>query len=375
MPRFIDIEPIKSAYLEKMGFLWHRDVDGEYIVKEKLLLLTPEEVYAYERATNELYKMYETAAEYVIEHNLFESLDIPTHLIKGIQESWKSERDNHLYGRFDLSGGIDTQEIKLIEFNADTPTLLLETALIQWMLLEQSNIQNKAQFNAIYEAISKKIKKIVASESEEFSRLLFSAVKGIDEERETVKLLQKMAKDAGLCTHFSYLEDISIDATSVKDEIDNSYDFFFKLYPWEDMQAFSEKLSTKILNPLYTLLYQSKGLLVILYELFPDSPYLLEASFEPLYAKKYVKKRMFGREGANIDIVGSSGALLNTRDGEYAHYKAVYQEYVSFVQDEKRVHYQAGVFYSDGACGVGFRRGAEILDDMSQFVGHCVEGK
>jgi len=81
---------------------------------------------------------------------------------------------------------------------------------------------------------------------------------------------------------------------------------------------------------------------------------------------------MFGREGANIDIVDESGEIVNSTDGIYDEYKAVYQEYTPFVQDEQKNYYQAGVFYSDGACGLGFRRGAEILDDMSQFIGHIV---
>ena len=34
----------------------------------------------------------------------------------------------HLYGRFDLSGGLDGKPIKLIEFNADTATCIPETA-------------------------------------------------------------------------------------------------------------------------------------------------------------------------------------------------------------------------------------------------------
>ena len=53
----------------------------------------------------------------------------------------------------------------------------------------------------------------------------------------------------------------------------------------------------------------------------------------------------------------------------------MYQEYVEFVRDDEGLYYQAGVFYSDGACGIGFRRGAEILDDMSEFVAHLVESR
>ncbi len=230
------------------------------------------------------------------------------------------------------------------------------------MMLKFNDSLNAKQFNTIYEAISLKFEHISKQKKGTFSRFLFSSVEGIEEESVTVKLLQNMAKDRGLLTNFEYLEDV--------DE-KNSYDFWFKLYPWEDMENFTQNTTTSMLNPAYTLLYQSKGMLAILYKLFPDSPYLLETAFTPIKSK-YVKKRMFGREGANIDIVDEDGSVVNSTDGIYDEYKAVYQEYTAFTQDEEKNYYQAGVFYSDGACGIGFRRGREILDDMSQFIGHVV---
>lgn len=371
MLEFVKIQGIKQAHLDHMGFTWHKDKDGEYIVRDKLLKLTQKEADAYANAADEIYKMYEAGAEHVIKNNLFEALDIPPSLVETIKKSWRDERDNHLYGRFDLSGGLDGENIKLIEFNADTPTLLLETAVIQWMILEYAKLENPKQFNAVYESISKKFQKISLSKKANFSKFLFSSIKNVDEESETTKLLQNMAKDAGLLTQFSYLEEIGFMDYEVVDEFENSYDFWFKLYPWEEMLEPQVGLTSSILNPAFTLLYQSKGMLAILCELFADSPYLLKTSFTPIQ-EKYVKKRMFGREGANIDIV-ENGKVLKRTDGIYEEYKAIYQEYVSFVKDEESYHYQAGVFYSDGACGLGFRRGAEILDDMSQFIGHIIK--
>ena len=361
MPSFQSIAPIADELLEKVGFSWHHDGEEEYLVKEKLIEIKKEEAEAYANTTEELYGMYEKGAEYVIEHELFEALDIPQALIPQIKKSWQEDKDKHLYGRFDLSGGIDSKPIKLIEFNADTATLLFESCVVQAMLFEYNNLQKSEQFNKIYEAISAKFAKIAKSKKAAFSPFVFASVEGIAEEEVTTKLLEKMAKDAGLLTTYSTLEDIDLNA---------EYDFFFKLYPWEDMEEFRANAKTTMLNPAYTLLYQSKGMLAILYKLFPESPYLLETSFEPL-EKKYVRKRMFGREGANIEIVENNKALLST-DGEYEQYKSVYQEYTPFVRDEAGLYYQAGVFYSDYACGLGFRRGREILDNMSQYLGHII---
>jgi glutathionylspermidine synthase len=60
-------------------------------------------------------------------------------------------------------------------------------------------------------------------------------------------------------------------------------------------------------------------------------------------------------------------------DGVYENTKAIYQEYYEFPQDEQKNYYQAGVFYAYGSCGLGFRKGGKILDNMSKFVAHIVE--
>ena len=127
-----------------------------------------------------------------------------------------------------------------------------------------------------------------------------------------------------------------------------------------------------ILNPAYTLLFQSKGMMKILYDLFPDSPYLLKTSFEPLKGTSYVEKRMFGREGANVRIVDAAGTTLESNDGPYGNFKPIYQEYVEFPKDSAGNSYQAGIFFAYEACGLGFRRGGKILGNMSKFVGHIL---
>ncbi len=385
MPKLRSIKPLDVSLLNNIGFDWHTDSDGEYFAADELLEITTKEAKAYANAANTLYAMYEEAAEYVIRHNLFDELDIPSNIIELIKHSWQHERNHHIYSRFDLAGGIDGLPIKLIEFNADTPTLLFETAIVQWMMLKYNDMENEQQFNNIYQAIVRKIKTLPAKEGEQLSRFLFSSVDKIIEEEATTQLLQKMAADAGGIANFAYMKDVHFNDKQILDQWENRYDYWFKLYPWEDICHFHPELlelltSTKaqrksaILNPAYTLLHQSKGMLKILYDLFPNSPYLLKTSFEPL-KEKYVKKPTFGREGANIDIVDKSKQLLLSTPGPYDGFKPVYQAYMPFPKDSKGNHYQAGVFFSDEACGVGFRRGSEILDDMSQFVGHVLKSE
>ena len=385
------VNPLDDKTLEELGFSWHTDSDGSKYVSDSLVEITQTQAEAYYDAANEIYDMYVEAAEHVIQNNLFFDLGIPFNLVDAIKKSWESDVHWHIYGRFDLAGGIDGQDIKLIEFNADTPTGLLETALLQWAILKHNNMNEEKQFNNVYEAIGNNFKRLITlfDDVENFDerydgwKILFSSMSNNDEEEATTKLLQQMAGEAGFNTSFEFLENTHFDENGIFDANDDSYEYWFKLYPWEDIAIDEPELATTltnimqnqnaiILNPAYTLLFQSKGMMKILCDLFPDSPYLLKTSFEPLKGVKQVEKTVFGREGANAKIIEANGKVSEQTDGPYGNYKKVYQEYVEFPKDESGVKYQAGVFFAYEACGVSFRKGSEIMDNMSKFVGHVI---
>ncbi len=385
------INPINDTTLEEISFAWHTDSDESKYVADELVIVTDHEAEAYYECVNELYDMYATAAQHVIDNNLFFELGIPFNLIDTIKKSWDNDVHWHLYGRFDLAGGIDGKPIKLIEFNADTPTSLFETAILQWAILKHNNMDEERQFNNIYEAISENFRRLVTlfDEPSEFEKhydgwkILFSSVSGNTEEEQTVRLLQQMAIDAGFETGFEPLGGVKFDEEGIYDSNEIPYEYWFKLFPWEDIAIDENELAVLlttimnnqkaiILNPAYTLLFQSKGMLKILCDLFPESPYLLKTSYEPLQGVSCVEKRMFGREGANVKILDASGNVLEANDGPYGNFKPIYQEYVEFPKDAKGNSYQAGVFFAYEACGLGFRRGGKILNNMSKFVGHVL---
>ena len=387
------LKPLTNEYLESIGFSWHTDIDETSYISDSIVSITKEEAQNFYDATNELYDMYCEAGQHVIDNNLFHELDIPFNLVQIIKDSWEDDVHWHLYGRFDLAGGLDDKPIKLIEFNADTPTSLFETSIIQWAMLKFNGYEESSQFNSLYEALKDNFKRFVTLESdiENFDeyydklkwKILFSSIKGNDEEEHTVKLLQHIATEAGYDTKFAYIDDVEFSDDGISND-DNLFEFWFKLIPWEDIAIdegelaviLSDIIANKkaiIFNPAYTLLFQSKGMLKILWDMYPNHPLLLETSFEPLENKKQVEKMCFGREGANVAIVNSDNSLDIKTDGEYENFKPIYQEYVEFPQDEDGQYYQAGVFYAYEACGLGFRKGGKILDNMSKFVGHIVE--
>ncbi len=383
------VQAIPQTVLEDIGMTWHTDTDGSSYLVPELVNVSETEAQAFYDASNALYDLFVEAAEHVISEKRYAELGIDPTLIPLIEDSWDRD-DWHLYGRFDLAGGLNGKPIKLIEFNADTPTSLYETAILQWALLKANDMDESAQFNNIHEMLKDNFRRLITQDQSDFAtsykseKFLFSSIAGLDEDERTVRYLQHVAHEAGLFTDFCFLDEAGfLENQGVFNRDQQRADFWFKLFPWEDIasdepelvsifQSFSQLNSTSIVNPAYTLMFQSKGLLPILSELFPNSPYLLPASFEPLEGIAQVEKKLFGREGQNTRITDESGAVITETQGEYAHHPSIYQAYEELPVDNDGNAYQAGVFYAYEACGLGFRRGAKILDNMSKFVGHHI---
>lgn len=386
------INPLDNGYLESIGFGWHTDLDGSRYIADELVSITDDEAEKFYEAANELYDMYVAAAKYVIDNDLFHELGIPFNLVNIIKASWENDVHWHIYGRFDLAGGIDGKPIKLIEFNADTPTSLFETAIIQWAMLKFNNINEAKQFNNLYEALVENFKRLITLEEDtskfdeyyEGWKILFSSIAGNNEDENTTRLLEAAARDAGFECGFAFVDEVGFDDDEGIFWNEKNWEYWFKLIPWEmiaidesDLALIIKNIINNqkaiILNPAYTLLFQSKGIMKILWDLYPNHPLLLQSSFEPLDGKKQVKKPFLAREGANVSIINSDGNIEAQNGGEYDNGKFLYQEFAEFAKDSNGDSYQAGVFFAFEGCALGFRKGKDIIDNYSKFVGHIIE--
>ncbi|WP_096025042.1 glutathionylspermidine synthase family protein [Campylobacter lanienae] len=386
------INPLDNGYLESIGFGWHTDLDGSRYITDELVSITDDEAEKFYEAANELYDMYVAAAEYVIDNDLFHELGIPFNLVDIIKASWENDVHWHIYGRFDLAGGIDGKPIKLIEFNADTPTSVFETAIIQWAMLKFNNLNEAKQFNDLYEALVENFKRLVTLEEDtsrfdeyyEGWKILFSSIAGSNEDENTTRLLEAAARDAGFICDFAFVDEVGFDDEGGIFWNEKNWEYWFKLIPWEmiaidesDLALIIKNIINNqkaiILNPAYTLLFQSKGIMKILWDLYPNHPLLLESSYQPLSGKKQVKKPFLAREGANVSIINSNGSIEAQNGGEYDNGKFLYQEFANFAKDDNGDSYQAGVFFAFEGCALGFRKGKDIIDNYSKFVGHIIE--
>ncbi len=383
---------LDDKYLESIGFGWHTDSDGSKYISDELVVVSEVEAMQYYEASNELYDMFVEAGDYVIENDLLHEIGIPFNLHELVRLSWENDVHWHLYGRFDFAGGLDGVPLKLLEFNADTPTMLLETAIIQWAILKKNGLDETRQFNNIHESLVANFQRLVTLEesTDKFDeyyegwKILFTCIRGSIEEETTTKYLQLIAQEAGFETEFAFIDEVEFDEEGVYYN-DVEFEYLFMLIPWEDIAIQEGDLANIltqivknqkaiILNPAYTLMFQSKAMMKILWDMFKNHPLLLETSFEPLNGKTFVKKPIFGREGDNVQIIDENGKVIDEHDGEYANQKFIYQEFAQLNKDDKGNYYQPSVFFAFEGCGLGFRReNGLIMDNLSKFVGHIIK--
>ena len=289
--------------VESQGMFYHTADGVPYWDESAYYELTPGQIDTLEKATYALDQMCMTAVEHVLAGNLLDKFLIPPEYHQYIRDSWEQD-EYSVYGRFDLAYD-GSGDPKLLEYNADTPTALLEASVIQWHWLKDS-FPHSDQFNSIHERLLE-VWKVLGRERP--GTMYFTSLSGCVEDYMTVSYLRDVAIQAGCRTAHVHVEDIGWNAGrgAFTDKDEKPILNCFKLYPWEWMQRdqfgpYLLESRCRWLEPPWKAILSNKAILPVLWELFPQNPYLLEASFEPLPHGDYVRKPIFGREGANFQV-------------------------------------------------------------------------
>ncbi|MEU5421517.1 glutathionylspermidine synthase family protein [Streptomyces sp. NPDC020799] len=345
------------------------------------------EVEALEAVVAELHEMCLAAAAHIVDRGRFAELGITDGRLAGlVAESWR-RRDElpSVYGRFDLrydGHGPAT----MLEYNADTPTSLVEAASAQWFWMED-RFPDGDQWNSLHE-------RLVAAWRRQADLLppgaplhfAHSAGDEIGEDLITVAYLRETAGQAGIDTRAISMEDIGWDPLSGR-FVDERYAFIracFKLYPWEwlatdpfgghaldTLDNGGGTGSTLWIEPAWKMLLSNKALLAVLWELFPGHPNLLPAYLdgprELAAGRGYVAKPLLGREGAGV-TVHPPGAAPHT-PGEPCCFQAL-----APLPDFDGNHVVLGAWTVDGEpAGLGIRESAGLITDgYARFLPHVI---
>ncbi|HZH98549.1 MAG TPA: glutathionylspermidine synthase family protein [Fimbriimonadaceae bacterium] len=363
--------------VESLGLLFHTNVDGTPYWNEcAYYTFSAAEVEVLERASNDLWEKCLAAVEHVIQNDRFGELAIPVEAKPAIVHSWEGDVPS-IYGRFDLAyNGIDPP--KLLEFNADTPTSLLEAAAIQWHWLQDLYPQAD-QFNSIWEALVEKWRELKDGRHLQGAMLHFCHDANT-EDLMTATVLRDSAEEAGLATKGLLITEVGWHSQNrwFVDKDDFRIQTAFKLYPWEWMlqdefgkHAMEIHDQMQWIEPAWKMILSNKGILAILWELFPEHPNLLPAYIgRSRDLQEYVQKPLLSREGANVTIK-RHGSIQRT-SGDYGYEGVVYQQFFELPSFEgNRPVLGSWIVTDHGCCGLGIRESdGPVTDNLSRFVPH-----
>ncbi|CAN5593330.1 glutathionylspermidine synthase family protein [soil metagenome] len=368
----LDPRPNWQKRVEQYGLHFHTLKDEPYWDESACYHFTPFEIDTIERATYALNEMCLAAVQHVIDEKMFGLLLIPQELENLVIRSWDQDHPT-LYGRFDLAFD-SVGPPKLLEFNADTPTALVEAGVAQWFWLKDVD-ERGDQFNSIHERLIEGWKQLKPGID---GPLHFAALSGVVEDYITVEYLRDTAIQAGFETIYLDIEDIGWDKgkQTFVDVKNAPIRHIFKLYPWEWLikDQFGKQVAdapTIWMEPAWKMVLSSKSLLPLLYELNPDSPYLLPAWFEPPEGVDYVRKPIHAREGANIQVVKNGQVLMET-EGPYETDKhVIYQQLFPLPSFDGRYPVIGSWIINGWAAGIGIREDDSIItQNTSRFIPH-----
>jgi glutathionylspermidine synthase len=279
-----------------------RHADGTlYIDEHEGVALDKTEIDALYDASQELERLCLDAVAHAIEKNDLARFGLSDVAARLVADSWQRQARN-LIGRFDLAY-VPGSPPKLLEYNADTPVVLVEAASYQaaW---KDRHFPDAMQWNEIEARL------VEAWRQMGLARLpIHFAGSGDDADAAlTLDFLAQSARAAGFEANRLDLDAIGWDGEKFLDRDNRPIRTLCKLYPWQwlvedDFGAHLADAEMTTIEPAWKMLLDDKRLLVLLWERFEGHPLLLPASLESGdIAGAGVAKPALGRNGAGVRL-------------------------------------------------------------------------
>lgn len=290
-------------------------------------------------------------------------LGIPEEALLAVRALVKPEMVT-VIGRFDFVQ--TTEGIKMIEFNADTPTSVVEAFFVNAKACRFFGMQspNEGMDEQIREAFGRIIetyqKQGYATDS-----IVFSALGWHDEDRDTVKYL---LNQSGLAAQFVALEDLRISEDRLCALINGQLvpiDVWYRLHALEKLALDSDERDQyptgahvldlvargklAMINPPSAFVAQTKALQSLIWNLHEAGEFYtteehqwIEAYMLPTYMENrfinkssFVTKPIFGREGGAVSLYEADGQLVEKdKDDLYWDQPMIYQKRVEMEEVE-----------------------------------------
>ncbi len=377
------VRPDLAEQAAKIGFAFAH-IDGEpYWDESARYVFTRREIEDdLETATGELAALcLDLVGRIMASERMMAQLGVPDHARDVLAASWR-RRDPTLYGRFDVAYDGKSPP-KLLEYNADTPTSLFESAVVQWFWLEQLIASGELpgdadQFNSLHEKLIARWGAIGAGRFLHLACMTSSV-----EDAGTTSYIEDCARQAGLATRLVDMSDVGLSRRGgFVDRSDRDIDLLFKLYPWEWMfdEAFGRAPAlreARWVEPSWKMLLSNKGMLALAWDRAPGHPNLLPCYFEEDSRARglgthYARKPLYSREGGNMELHDGASTILGP-DLAYSGPRHVRQALCRLPEFDGNYPVLGCWLVGDEPAGMGVREDVSpITSNHSRFIPHAI---
>jgi glutathionylspermidine synthase len=398
----------RNAFYKDISAFWHNLYDMEYALLD-IHLKSHETVLAIQEASRRVYAIFDKTADLLreLEDNTLLELGYPGESLSYIK--CKTIPQECIIGRFDFV--VSEGEIKLLEFNSDTPTFIKELYHVNEKVCQYFDCPNPNE--GMEKILAKELKRGLLSswkslQREGEAKIVFTSHADNEEDYLTTKYIQELS---GVPSEYVSLDQLQIRENGLYTPNGERIDVLYRqTYPVEHLVDDKDPLTEEkvgqelmqmvlekklaILNPPSAFLLQSKGVQALIWGLHEEgSPFFTEEEHEwieryflPTYLEPehfeengmtYVQKPAFGREGDTVKIMEATGkVLLEDKNKTYKQSLPVYQQFIPLPvsvittdEGEKEASLMVGSFIINGNPGaVGLRAGNAITDNESYFL-------
>ena len=398
-------EKIYGPLREQGIFSWDFLYGQEYALaspRELLQCDRQELAYATEKLGGIFRKMI--AAVQQGNNGLLRELGIPSPMFGAIRLPMMPGMPT-LIGRFDFAR--TAAGLKMLEFNADTPTGVVEAYCANGEVCRFFGRKNPNDGCAahITEAFAQGVE-VYKEIGYPVDQVVFSALEWHTEDAGTVEYLKQQS---GLKACFTPLKDLRVYRDRLCMVMDREIvpvDVWHRLHPFcilseeKDAEGYPTgahvldiiaRKKLAVLNPPSALIAQTKALQALIWNLYEAREFFNPAEREvissymlPTYLENrfegicpYVTKPILGREGGSVSIYDTDGTLLHqSPDQSYQKQMMVFQKFVEMetitvetIEGQRRGFPVWGSFLIGGkASAVNVRVGDCITDDLAYFL-------
>ncbi len=354
--------PDESAYVTMMG--GHKLAADERN-QRRFFVISETAFEELRRATNELHALFMHATEYVLrDETLLAKFGFPPVLWPRIRQSWDNRRNQMITGRFDFT--LSERGLKVYEYNCDSASCHMDAGKVQGRWAEHFGCSVGRDPGAV---LSREL--VEAWQHSDVARrrepgeVLHIMIDREDLEEIYHGLYMKEALDAAGIPAVLLHGMSAVSRNAGGEPVDGDgvpIRWVWKTWAWEtaldqlrveiearasagDRQpsmlphgAVDERPRlvdvllrphVMVYEPLWTLIPSNKAILPVLWEMFPNHPYLLNSSFEltdEITAGGFVEKPIVGRRGDNVALYDVNHNVIERTSGSFENRARMYQE-------------------------------------------------